>query len=283
MASTGQYFDCASLTLAQGGVQYTTAEYNLIYNILSFAIATMGAATTFFFFQFSLVEKRFRTALIITALVVFIAFYHYIRIYNSFTESYMLMGYMNKAGAFEQGVLCSGIPFNDAYRYVDWLLTVPLLLTELILIMGLPARETRDKCLKLGSSAALMIVLGYPGEVADTSSGFTIRWLFWVAAMVPFIYIVYTLFYGLRDAVEKQGDAKSLVRLSCWITVISWCTYPVVYLFPMMGLTGAAANVAIQVGYSIADIIAKPILGLLVWRIAVVKASTTHDQLRDQE
>lgn len=279
MASTGTYFDCALLNEAQGGVQYTDGEYNFIYNILSFAIATMGAATTFFFFQFSLVEKRFRTALVITSLVTFIAFYHYFRIFNSFTDSYKLMGFMNvTSGSFEQDVLCSGIPFNDAYRYVDWLLTVPLLLMELVLVMGLPGDETRDKCIKLGLAAALMIVLGYPGEVSDISSSYTTRWIFWVLAMIPFFYIVYTLFFGLRDAVERQGDARGLVKLACWVTVLSWCTYPFVYLFPMMGLSGAGAKVAIQVGYSVADIIAKPILGLLVWRIAMLKGKN-HESL----
>lgn len=242
-------------------VQYTTAQFDVVYNILSFAVACMGSATVFFFFQFSLVDKKFRTALIITSLVTFIAFYHYLRIFTSFNE-----GYRSQDGK----VLCSGIPFNDAYRYVDWILTVPLLLSELVLVMSLSPEETRSNCLKLGSAAALMIVLGYPGEVASSDS---VRWVFWALAMIPFIFIVYTLFFGLRNAVDSQGEAKGLVKTACWVTVVSWCTYPLVYLFPLMGLTGAASHTAIQVGYSISDVIAKPILGLLVWRIAALKSA----------
>ena len=84
-----------------------------------------------------------------------------------------------KFDAKENGysVQLTGEPFNDAYRYVDWLLTVPLLLIELILVMGLPADETASKAWSLGLASALMVCLGYPGEIQDTPSG---RWL-WAA------------------------------------------------------------------------------------------------------
>ena len=54
-------------------------------------------------------------------------------------------------------VRLTGVPFNDAYRYVDWLLTVPLLLIELILVMGLPAEETASKAWSLGVASAMMV------------------------------------------------------------------------------------------------------------------------------
>merc|ERR1719265_1170971 len=181
-------------------ISFSTTQFDGIYNMLSFAIACMGSATVFFFFQFSLVHPRFRTAMVITSLVTLIAFYHYFRIFNSFND-----GYRSVNGVVE----CSGIPFNDAYRYVDWILTVPLLLCELILVMGLPPDESYKQCVKLGLSSALMIVLGYPGEVATSN---TVRWVFWALAMIPFIFIVYTLFFGLRAAVDSQGDARSLVK-----------------------------------------------------------------------
>ena len=62
--------------------------------------------------------------------------------------------------------MATGKPFNDAYRYMDWLLTVPLLLIELIMVMGLDDKTTTELSIKLGSAAALMILLGYPGEVS---------------------------------------------------------------------------------------------------------------------
>lgn len=235
------------------------SEYEGVYNIFSLAIACMGAATIFFFAQYPLVHKKFRTAMTITGLVTLIACYHYFRIFDS----------------FETARYNPAVPFNDAYRYVDWLLTVPLLLTELVLVMQLPAGETGPTCFKLGGAAALMVILGYPGEISDVNAT---RWVFWALAMVPFVYIVYTLFVGLKGAVESQpAEVKSLVAVARWVTVLSWCTYPIVFIIPMLASCSSSspcnsAFTGVQVGYSIADIIAKPLMGLLVWAIAAKKS-----------
>jgi len=241
---------------------YSTGQFDLIYNIFSLGVAAQGSATVFFFFQFTLVSEKYRTAMVITGLVTLIAFYHYMRIFNSFNEAYVS----------NNGVItATGIPFNDAYRYVDWLLTVPLLLTELILVMNLSAEETFKQCIKLGGLAALMIILGYPGEISEVHST---RWIFWAAAMIPFLIIVYTLFFGLQGSIDAQPiEARGLVRTACLITVISWCTYPIVFIFPMVGLDGFGAKCAVQVGYSVADIIAKPIMGICCWMIASRKSA----------
>ena len=62
--------------------------------------------------------------------------------------------------------MATGTSFNDAYRYMEWVLTVPLLLIELVLVMKLPEGETGPACTKLGLAAGLMIVLGLPGGCA---------------------------------------------------------------------------------------------------------------------
>ena len=209
-------------------------QYNLIYNAFSFTIATMGAATLFFWLGRSQVAGVYKTALTITGLVTAIAFYHYIRIAESWDAAYTI----------QDGVVtATGVPFNDAYRYVDWLLTVPLLLVELILVMRLPRQETINRGVRLGGLAALMIVLGYPGEIA-TDNG--TRWLFWALSMIPFLWIVYELFVGLSDAIERQPEnAKGLVSTARWVTVGAWLFYPIVFLAPMVGFTGAGAETVI--------------------------------------
>lgn len=238
-------------------------QWSLVYNSLSFAIAAMGSATVFFFFQFSMVDAPYKTAMVISGLVTLIAFYHYVRIFNSWNDAYTLAN-----GVVTQ----TGLPFNDAYRYVDWLLTVPLLLMELILVMGLSPEETAAQCTKLGSLAALMIVLGYPGEIA---TDMMTREIFWVLAMIPFIMIVQALYVGLADAVESQpNEARGIVSQARFITVASWSFYPIVFLAPVMGVSGAQSKVLIQVGYSLADVIAKPIMGILCWRIAAIKSGS---------
>ena len=241
----------------------TFGQYNLVFNVFSLTVATFAAATIFFFMQRNRVAPEYRTALTITGLVTFIALYHYVQILFDWKGAFELAD-----GAY----VASGTPFNDAYRYVDWLLTVPLLLVELLLVMRLSKEETRSKGWLLGGLAALMIILGYPGEISSEAGT---RWLWWCLSMIPFLIILYQLFVGLGDAIKRQpASARGLVSAARYLTVVAWLFYPIVFLFPMLGLTGAGAETAVQVGYSIADIVAKAVFGLLIYSIAVIKTDS---------
>ena len=241
--------------------ELSTFQYELLYNTFSFGIATFAAATIFFWLGRSQVSSAYKTAISITGLVTFIAFYHYWRIFESFGDAYTLTDGMVEA---------TGASFNDAYRYVDWLLTVPLLLIELILVMKLTKSETVSKSFNLGLAAAIMVILGYPGEISMEAGT---RWTYWVLAMIPFVYIVYQLYVGLGEAISKQPDnVKGLVATARNVTVLSWCFYPVVFIFPMIGIEGSNAYTAIQVGYTVADIVAKAAFGVLIFMIAKGKS-----------
>jgi len=237
------------------------AQYHLVYNAFSFAIAAMGAATVFLFLNRSQVSHAYKTAITISGLVTLIAMYHYLRIFASWESAFVVLN----------GVLRpTGVAFNDAYRYVDWLLTVPLLLIELILVMRLPRNESTAKAAKLGILAAIMVLLGYPGEVAADNNT---RWFWWGLSMVPFLIIVFDLFVGLTKSVESQpASVRGIVNFARYVTVISWCFYPIVFILPMVGITGGDAKTAVQVGYTIADIIAKAGFGILIYAIAVRKS-----------
>merc|ERR1719321_1298408 len=92
-------------------------------------------------------------------------------------------------------------------------------------------------------------------------------------AMVPFCYVVQTLMVGLSAATDKQpAAAKGLVAKSRYLTAISWCTYPGVYIIKMVGLSGAFATCAEQIGYSISDVTAKAVFGVMIWAIAAAKS-----------
>jgi bacteriorhodopsin len=259
--------------MAPLAVGTTYGQYLAVYNALSFGIAGMGSATIFFWLQMPNVAKKYRTALVITGLVTAIATYHYVRIFNSWEAAFTVTNFnatANKATG-DYTVALTGQPFNDAYRYVDWLLTVPLLLIELILVMGLPADETIALAWKLGLSSGAMVALGYPGEIQDDLS---MRWLWWAAAMVPFAYVVFTLLVGLEAATEapQNESAKGLITYARYLTVISWLTYPFVYIIKMLDISGATASAAEQIGYSIADVVAKAVFGVLIWAIAAAKS-----------
>jgi bacteriorhodopsin len=242
-------------------------QYDLIYNAFSFGFATLAAATLFFWLSIGQVKPQFKTAIVVTGLVTFIAAYHYFRIGQSWSDAYTLVD-----GAH----VTTGKVFNSAYRYVDWLLTVPLLLVELILVMSLTRSETVSRATSLGLAALLMVALGYPGEVSE--SGGT-RWIFGLLSMIPFLWIVYQLYSGLGKVIENQPEnARGLIRLARNVTVVSWCFYPVVYFAGAVGLEGATATVVVEVGYTIADIIAKAGFGVLIFLIAMRKSEDAVDR-----
>lgn len=236
-------------------------QYSLVYNAFSFTFATMGAATLFLWFGRSQVSRHYQTAVTISGLVCAIAAYHYFRIFESWGTAYTL-----KDGV----VAATGYAFNDAYRYVDWLLTVPLLLIELVLVMRLSQHETVSKATKLGFAAAAMIVLGYPGEIA---SDIPTRALWGTLSAIPFLYIVWELFSGLGASIERQpANVRELVKQARLLTFASWGFYPIVYMAPYANISGADALTAIQVGYTIADLVAKAAVGILIWVIALRKS-----------
>merc|ERR1711918_175655 len=201
---------------------------------------------------------------------------------NSWNESYAFPA----ATGHDEAPQLTGKPFNDAYRYMDWLLTVPLLLMELIMVMKFDSEaEAKQKSAILGTAAGFMILFGYPGELITEGPQLGTRWMFWAVSMCPFLYIVYTLLKGLGGAMaaeelkDKERVARGetavapLIRKAQIATVVSWCTYPIVYIFPMIGNTGAGSVVGIQIGYCISDIISKCGVGLLTYTICKAKSA----------
>merc|ERR1719189_204958 len=182
----------------------------------------------------------------------------------------------------------TGIPFNDAYRYMDWLLTVPLLLIEILLVRKLDEEAFNSKAWVLGLGSALMICSGYYGELVVTGD-LTPRWACWFASMAFFLFIAKEQLVGLKAAIESETDpvVKGKIELACLMTVVSWCTYPVVYLFPMLGISASNAVVSIQLGYCVSDIISKCGVGLVIYQITYAKSNKEQlihiDNCRDAQ
>merc|ERR1712056_11034 len=138
----------------------------------------------------------------------------------------------------------------------------------------LDAATYSTKAWTLGLGSALMIVSGYYGELVVTGD-LTPRWFCWFLSMAFFLYIVYELLVGLSEATASEADPviAGRIKTAQVMTVISWCTYPVVYLFPMLGIEAAEAVVSIQLGYCASDIISKCGVGLVIYQISYAKSS----------
>lgn len=245
------------LTLSYG-------QYGLVYQLFSITIAAMGAGFLFFVLAQPNLGAKYRPAMLVSAIVVAIACYHYFRIFNSWNESYALSGEVYKA---------TGVPFNDAYRYADWILTVPLLLVEAVAVLALSSNVSSSMIGRLTLAAFVMIATGYPGEVSNDTGT---RLLWGTISTIPFIYIVYTLFVELGKSLERQpARVQVLMRNLRLLLFGSWGFYPIAYLLPILLGNGLSASgvVAVQVGYSLADIIAKVGFGVLIYFIALEKTA----------
>merc|ERR1712100_892885 len=245
----------------------TYSQHQLVYNSLSFTLACMMATTVFLFLRVGSIHERYKSAVAISGLVTFIAMYHYIRIFNSWVDAYEYPS------------------FTDAYRYMDWLLTVPLLLIEIVLCQKLTEEETSTKSWNLGVASALMIAIGYPGELLLDESELGQRWTYWGGAMLFFLYIVNELINGLAESTKSEEDdnVRDLLYTAQRLTVFSWLTYPVVYIFPMMGFAGASAVVNIQIGYCISDVISKCGVGLVIYKVTNAKSEAAYIELEEED
>ena len=237
-------------------------QWNLIYNIFSFGLVSMLACTVYTLVSQQRVLAKYRNALVMSSMVTFIAAYHYMRIFNSFNESSADMT-INISGA--QG------SFNEAYRYVDWLLTVPLLLVEVVAVLALTKSVSTSLITRLVPASAAMIALGYPGEI---SSDQNTQIMYGVLSTIPFLYILYVLFVELGKSLANQpaGVAETVGRLRL-LLIATWGVYPISYILGMgEGMASSEQFVGVQVGYTIADVLAKCVFGLTILKIARMKS-----------
>ena len=226
-------------------------QYTLVYNVLSFGTAVMFGAFVYFLTQMKTVKDQYRSAVSVSAVVVGIAGYHYFRIWSDFGEMKM----------------------NEGYRYADWLITVPLLIIELLIVLGVSTEIRKKLMTGLLPATVLMIGLGYPGEVSSSTGT---KWLFWILAMVPFVYILRTLYGQLKSAAERETPAVSAAIRNATIVLLgTWMVYPLAYLFPVFDGDSGTLETLRQVAYTFADITAKGLYGLMI--VGIAKARSASD------
>ncbi len=248
-----------------GSLSLTDGQFGILYNIFSFGLVSMLACTVYTLVSQSRVLPKYRGALVMSSMVTFIAGYHYMRIFNSFNDSF-------EAGALKTGTGAGA--FNEAYRYVDWILTVPLLLVEVIAVLGLAKAASSSLISRLVPASAAMIALGYPGEISNVNNT---KVLYGVLSTIPFLYILYVLFVELSKSLDRQpeGVAATVGRLRL-LLIATWGVYPISYLLPILDSANAASAGAFvnrQIGYTIADVLAKCVFGLTILKIAKMKSA----------
>ncbi len=218
------------------------------------------------------VLPRYRTAVMVSATVTAIAAYHYFRMFENFSHAFAVDGVNNPAA------------YNVGYRYVDWLLTVPLLLVELVAVLALAKAAQSSLLNRLVPAATAMIVLGYPGDarlnIMDIPAS-----VWGLLSTIPFLYIMYVLFIELGKSLTRQSaEVQKKVKILRLLLLATWGVYPITFILAMDGNTVSAdAFVAREVGYSIADILAKCLFGLIIYSIARIKSAEDDKEFAKAE
>jgi len=255
----------------------TAGQFNTVYNFLSLVIAAQLFTAVFLLIALPRILPRYRQAITVAIVVCGIAAYHYFRIFDSFKGAFVTDS-VGGTGDYTQAM---GEGFNEGYRYVDWLLTVPLLLFELVAVLALARKVQKGLLVRLMPAAGLMIILGYPGEISGDNG---VRGVFGLLSTIPFAYILYVLFVQLGKSLKTQPESVrgTLSRLR-FLLLLSWGVYPIAYLLPLLDISGADAWVFKQVGYSVADILAKAVYAIIIFSVARLKSFDDDREFAAQE
>ncbi|MEL0320211.1 MAG: bacteriorhodopsin-like [Aquiluna sp.] len=244
--------------------------YNVVFNMLSLGIASMLFTTTFLLVARERVLPRYRMAVMVSATVTAIAAYHYFRMFDSFVH------------AFGPDAV-AGASYNVGYRYVDWFLTVPLLLVETVAVLALARQAQSSLLVRLVPAAALMIALGYPGDSGMTMGLAPSVW--GLLSTIPFLYILYVLFVELGKSLASQSEAvQRKIKELRLLLLATWGVYPIAFI-ANMNATGfdETGFVLRETGYTIADILAKCLFGLMIFTIARIKSAEEDKEFAKSE
>lgn len=211
------------------------------------------ASTVFFFLERDRVSAKWKTSLTVSGLVTLVAAVHYF--------------YMR-----DVWITTGSTP--TVFRYIDWLITVPLLMIEFYLILSAIAKVPAGVFWRLMIGTLVMLIGGYLGE-----AGYIGVWPGFIIGMVGWVFILYEIFAGQAGKINAQSAppaVRSAFGTMRWIVTIGWAIYPLGYFFGY--LTGSSpensANM-LNIIYNAADVLNKIAFGLIIWTVAVSESENT--------
>ena len=217
---------------------------------ITFWVVSMGmiASTVFFFAERNTVAQAWRPSVSVAGLVTGVAFVHYM---------------------YMRGIWVETGETPTVYRYIDWLITVPLQIVEFYLILAAVRKVPASMFWRLLIASLVMLIAGYLGEANYISAlaGF-------IVGVAAWIYILYELFSGeAGKAMKSSGNKPLKTAFSAMrmIVTVGWAIYPLGYLFGY--LAGGVDINTLNVIYNLADFVNKIAFGLVIWSCAMQNTS----------
>ncbi|GAA3974684.1 bacteriorhodopsin [Hymenobacter antarcticus] len=249
---------------------FSEMAYQIVAHVLSLGYAVMLAALFYFILTTKSVAPKYRVSSALSVVVMVSAFLLLYAQANNWTSSFVF--------DLERGryYLKDGVDlFNNGYRYLNWLIDVPMLLFQILFVVSLTRSSFSSIRNQFWFSGAGMIITGYIGQFYEVSN--LVAFAAWGAiSTVFFIHILYLMRKVINEGKEGIPIEAQKVLSSIWILfLISWMLYPGAYLMPhLLGIEGGLFNeagvVGRQITYTVADIVSKVIYGILLVNVAVI-------------
>lgn len=210
----------------------------------------MMAASAFFFLSMNQFDKKWRVSILVSGLITFIAAVHY--------------WYMRDYWAVN-------MESPTFFRYVDWVLTVPLMCVEFFLILRI-AGAKKSLMWNLILLSVIMLVTGYFGEAVYRDQA----WMWGLISGIAYFAIVYIIWFGAaKKLAESAGGAVlSAHKTLCWFVLVGWAIYPIGYMAGTPGwYDGWFSGLDMDVIYNIGDAVNKIGFGLVIYNLAAQASS----------
>jgi bacteriorhodopsin len=238
----------SSSAFAEGAMVLQSNDFvGISFWLISMALV---ASTAFFFLERDRVAGKWKTSLTVSGLVTLIAAVHYF--------------YMR-----DVWVATGSTP--TVYRYIDWLITVPLLMIEFYLILAAIAKVPKGVFWRLMIGTLVMLVGGYLGE-----AGYMGVVPAFVIGMVGWAYILWEIFGGEASKInanQAPANVQSAFSLMRWIVTIGWAIYPIGYFVGYLsGADPVESMKSLNIVYNLADVLNKIAFGVIIWSVAVTES-----------
>lgn len=238
---------------------YNPVQWQLVAHILVLGFAAQAAGLVYFLTTMKDLSPKYRIASVLGSIVMVSAFLLLLAQSMSWQNTFVLQN-----DVFVRG---DGL-FSNGFRYLNWLIDVPLLLLQLVVVLGLAAAGARRLGFLFVGSGVAMIVLGYIGQFYETSN-LTALWVWGGVSTVFYLVLLYLTWTEIGKALPNMPEGVAgTMKLIRWIFIVFWTFYPIAYIIPAIWPT-ADGVVVRQYLFTTADIVAKVIYGVLITKVAV--------------
>jgi len=259
---------------------YEYWQYETIRHMFSFTMAVFAASLLHFAMSARLASEKYRATFVISGVVMV----------SATLELFLLWQLWNLAFAFNPETMTfsrvGDEVFSNGYRFSNWLIDVPMLLTQLLIVLQFTGKDFRLRWAKVIIAGVAMIIFGYIGQYYEPQvAGFvdgdgTPFWIWGGLSWLVFFYLLFVLNDAVKTGKQALEPRAAALMVIAWrLLVLTWFIYGLAYLIPGIPGINQSGNwvVVRQFIYTFADVTSKVVFGLLLAQVAIIQSDANTD------